>query len=324
MRITGVDAGPPKVDDTMNAEPLGAGQAAARRGADGLMPSRDFALAVERLGNRTAVLVLAGELDLYRAPEIELALAQATEAERDGERHGQTCGAPSAGDATSSSKGVRRVAVDLRSVTFLDSTTLVLLLEASQRQRARGGELLILVGPQTPRTAFDVTGFDRLLSIRRLHVDPNGSPDVTAAHQPSREQEPEPSEMRHLATPGSLESADTFRRENDQLRTALVTRIVIEQAKGMLAERLAVEVDEAFERLRREARNRRMKLRALAVAVIAREPWTESAFQAARTEERGGTDQACIRKRLSFADDHSGAPNRPPKTFDRRAHPHSL
>jgi anti-anti-sigma regulatory factor len=175
MRISSIGSAPPKVDDTLRTEPLGAGETAARR-ADGLIPTRDdFALAVERLGNETAALVLAGELDLYRAPEIEQALARATEAERDGERHGQTCGAPSAGDAPSSSKGVR-VAVDLRSVTFLDSTTLLLLLEASQRERARGGELLILVGPQTPTTAFEVTGFDRLLTIRRVHADLNGSP----------------------------------------------------------------------------------------------------------------------------------------------------
>jgi anti-anti-sigma regulatory factor len=177
MRISRVvDAGPAKVDYTTSAEPLGAGEAAARRGADGLIPTRDFALAVERLANGTAVLVLAGELDLYRAPDIELALAQATEAEREGDRHGQRGGAPSAGDGPSSNKGVRRIAVDLRSVTFLESTTLALLLEASQRQRARGGELLILVGPQTPTTAFEVTGFDRLLTIRRLHADPSGSP----------------------------------------------------------------------------------------------------------------------------------------------------
>jgi AmiR/NasT family two-component response regulator len=71
---------------------------------------------------------------------------------------------------------------------------------------------------------------------------------------------------------------ESLRRENDQLRTALVTRIVIEQAKGVLAERLRVEVDEAFERLRREARNRRMKLPALAAAVVACEPWTKSIF----------------------------------------------
>jgi anti-anti-sigma factor len=158
----------------MSAEPLGACGPAARPDADALRPTRDFTLAVERLGNGTAVLVLAGELDLYRAPEIEHALAQATEAERDGDRHGQTCGA-SADDASTSNKGVRPIAVDLRSVTFLDSTTLGLLLDASQRQRARGSELLILVGPQTPTTAFEVTGFDRLLTIRHVPADPSGS-----------------------------------------------------------------------------------------------------------------------------------------------------
>ena len=134
---------------------------------------------------------------------------------------------------------------------------------------------------------------------------------MTAAYQPSREQEPKASEMRQFATPGSLESPETLRKENDQLRTALVTRIVIEQAKGMLAERLTVEVDEAFERLRREARNRRMKLHALAVAVIAREAWTESAFQEGDPGTRERTSRACT-KRVFLAGDF-GEPNRPPR-----------
>ena len=81
-------------------------------------------------------------------------------------------------------------------------------------------------------------------------------------------------------TPGSPEPLAALRTENDQLRTALRTRIVIEQAKGMLAERLGVDVDVAFERLRRESRTRRLKLHALAAAVVACETWTESLFQA--------------------------------------------
>jgi hypothetical protein len=92
--------------------------------------------------------------------------------------------------------------------------------------------------------------------------------------------EHELSERRRRDTPRSLELLEALRTENDQLRTALVTRIVIEQAKGMVAERLEMEVDEAFERLRREARNRRMKLHALAAAVVAREAWTSPIFPA--------------------------------------------
>ena len=99
----------------------------------------DFSLALERCGSESAVLVLSGEADLFHAPAIEDALAE-----------------------------VRHLTVDLRMVTFIDVTTLHLLLDASQRQQALGGELLVLVGPQTPMTAFEATGVDRLLAIRRL------------------------------------------------------------------------------------------------------------------------------------------------------------
>ena len=54
-----------------------------------------------------------------------------------------------------------------------------------------------------------------------------------------------------------------------QLEHALQSRIMIEQAKGVLAERWGVSVDEAFDRLRKAARCNRMKLHELAVAVVA-------------------------------------------------------
>ena len=172
MRIPSIESAAPQLDDATSGGPLGNGEAAAPGGAGGLIPIPDFALAVERLGNGSAVLVLVGELDLYRAPEIEHALAQVIEPEPDGDRREWTCGALSADDAQSRDEDVPRLAVDLRSVTFLDSTTLEILLAASRRQRARGGELLVLVGPQTPTTAFEVSGFDRLLAIRRIDADP--------------------------------------------------------------------------------------------------------------------------------------------------------
>jgi hypothetical protein len=85
-------------------------------------------------------------------------------------------------------------------------------------------------------------------------------------------------ERQQPAVPGSLELQEALRQENEQLRTALATRIVIEQAKGMLAERFEMDVDEAFERLRHQARSHRMKLHVLAAAVTAREGWAEAIF----------------------------------------------
>jgi AmiR/NasT family two-component response regulator len=54
-----------------------------------------------------------------------------------------------------------------------------------------------------------------------------------------------------------------------QLQQALDSRVVLEQAKGMLAERLGVTVDEAFALLRAAARSRRMRLHDAARAVVA-------------------------------------------------------
>ena len=54
-----------------------------------------------------------------------------------------------------------------------------------------------------------------------------------------------------------------------QLQTALDSRIVIEQAKGVLAERHQTDTEEAFQRMRLEARSRRMKLHDLASGIVA-------------------------------------------------------
>jgi antitoxin component of RelBE/YafQ-DinJ toxin-antitoxin module len=55
---------------------------------------------------------------------------------------------------------------------------------------------------------------------------------------------------------------------NAQLQHALDSRVVIEQAKGVLAERFGLEMPEAFELLRRSARNNRMPLQKLATLVV--------------------------------------------------------
>jgi GAF domain-containing protein len=55
---------------------------------------------------------------------------------------------------------------------------------------------------------------------------------------------------------------------NDQLNHALNSRIVIEQAKGMVAERLGVNMEQAFAILRGHARNHNLRLADVAQGVI--------------------------------------------------------
>jgi len=52
-----------------------------------------------------------------------------------------------------------------------------------------------------------------------------------------------------------------------QLEHALQSRVAIEQAKGIVAERYGLEPDEAFELIRRAARNHRVKLHDLVRAI---------------------------------------------------------
>jgi ANTAR domain len=74
-----------------------------------------------------------------------------------------------------------------------------------------------------------------------------------------------------LIAPNDGEPADAteFLLERTiQLQTALDTRIMLEQAKGILAERFGINVEEAFDVLRAAARSNSVKLHVLAADVV--------------------------------------------------------
>jgi GAF domain-containing protein len=73
-----------------------------------------------------------------------------------------------------------------------------------------------------------------------------------------------------VATIGLLQQRAIRRRDvvTEQLRTALNSRILIEQAKGVLAERLRMDVADAFTLLRSGARTHNRRLSELAQAIV--------------------------------------------------------
>jgi ANTAR domain len=73
-----------------------------------------------------------------------------------------------------------------------------------------------------------------------------------------------------VATIGILSERAIRRGEvvNQQLQVALNSRIVIEQAKGVLAQRGELGMDAAFNRLRRYARHRNLRLSEVASQVV--------------------------------------------------------
>jgi AmiR/NasT family two-component response regulator len=74
--------------------------------------------------------------------------------------------------------------------------------------------------------------------------------------------------MTELSDAATVSDADFWRMRAEQLQAALESRIVIEQAKGMVAQMLDVDVDAAFEIIRKAARSSRRNIHHVAAEVI--------------------------------------------------------
>lgn len=98
-------------------------------------------------------------------------------------------------------------------------------------------------------------------ALNLFHLEPGVMPaaDVEAAQA-----------FADVATIAILQNRATLEAEvvTDQLRTALNSRIILEQAKGVIAEREGLQMPEAFVRLRNHARNHNLRLVDVASGVI--------------------------------------------------------
>jgi anti-sigma B factor antagonist len=88
-----------------------------------------------------AVISLTGEVDLYTAPEFKAELVKVIEG------------------------WAEHVVVDLSDTTFIDSTTLGVLISGVKRLRPRNGRLALVITDRNIRKIFDITGLDRVFPI---------------------------------------------------------------------------------------------------------------------------------------------------------------
>ena len=135
--------------------------------------------------------------------------------------------------------------------------------EEYEQVRSGSNRFLVLPGHQVPGVEEVVESTDRYLVVSKLGV----GGEVAAGLDPRQTQ-------RLLMSAGAETVAGLRGRvveleaENEHLRVALASRIVIEQAKGVLIERLELPADEVFELLRRAARRSRLNLHAVAAEIL--------------------------------------------------------
>ena len=101
----------------------------------------NFDIETEQLAGERYVISLAGEVDLYTAPEFKAQLLDAI------------------------GKGAQQVIVDFTDTTFIDSTTLGVLVGGVKRLRTSDGELALVCSDRNITKIFEITGLDRVFAI---------------------------------------------------------------------------------------------------------------------------------------------------------------
>jgi len=101
----------------------------------------NFDVKTDKVDDATYVISLTGEVDLYTAPEFKQQLLDVI------------------------GQGGKDVVVDFSNTTFIDSTTLGVLVGGVKRLRAQEGRLALVCSDRNITKIFEITGLDRVFTI---------------------------------------------------------------------------------------------------------------------------------------------------------------
>jgi anti-sigma B factor antagonist len=101
----------------------------------------NFDIKTETISDDAYVIALAGEVDLYTAPEFKQRLLDVI------------------------GNGAKNVIVDFSDTTFIDSTTLGVLVGGVKRLRTNDGQLSLVCSDRNITKIFEITGLDRVFTI---------------------------------------------------------------------------------------------------------------------------------------------------------------
>jgi anti-sigma B factor antagonist len=103
----------------------------------------DFEISDRPVGDETHVVAVRGEIDLFTAPEFKERVSGPIDA------------------------GRSKVIVDLTATTFIDSSSLGVLIGAHRRLKLRGGSLVVVCDNDAIVKTFRITGLDGVFTLVR-------------------------------------------------------------------------------------------------------------------------------------------------------------
>jgi anti-sigma B factor antagonist len=107
----------------------------------------NFDIQTEKVADDVYVIALTGEIDLYTAPEFKQQLLDIV------------------------GRGAKTVVVDLTDTTFIDSTTLGVLVGGVKRLRPNGGQLSIVSSDRNITKIFEITGLNRVFPLHATRAE---------------------------------------------------------------------------------------------------------------------------------------------------------